>query len=348
MEILLAILGTLAALAVAGALYHLIGNARDAKKFPPPGRLIDVGGHRLHLFEMGAGFPAVIFDAALGGTSRSWALVQPEIAKLARTAAYDRAGFGWSDRGPRPRVTSRIVEELRTLLRKAEIPPPYVLVGHSFGGLAVHLYAAKYPQEVAGLVLVDAPFPRDWIDLSPINQRKLRGGAFLCRRGVWICRLGIGRLVAKLASRGKRNSARSTVTLMTYGMLRGHEDRLLAPLWRLPPELRGPLQMFWTQPKFYDALASQMDHMPTSAREVESAGSLGDIPLITLTAGDPTPERAAQQEAIARLSSRGEHRVSSHPSHWTQLEEPEFVIAAIGDVLAAVRAKQEATADQRR
>jgi pimeloyl-ACP methyl ester carboxylesterase len=333
----LILFGILGALLLAGFLFHWLGSRRDARRYPPPGRLVDVGGHRLHLLEMGAGSPAVIFEAALGATSRSWALVQPEIARQARTVAYERAGFGWSDRGPEPRIASRIVEELRTLLGKAGVAPPYVLVGHSFGGLVVHLYAARYPQEVAGLVLVDAPFPRDWIDLSPLNRRKLKGGAFLCRRAVWICRLGIGRLIALLAARGNRGSARGTVTLITYGMLRGHEDRLLAPLWRLPEELRGPLKMFWTQPKFYRALASQMENMPVSCQEVASGGSLGDLPLVVLSAGNPTPERMAQQEAVARLSSRGEHRISSNPSHWIQLEEPELVLASIRHVLAAAK-----------
>lgn len=341
MELIAIILLALVGLAAAGALYYSIGSALDARKYPPPGRLVDVGGHRLHVLEMGSGSPAVIFESALGATSRSWALVQPEIARDARTAAYERAGFGWSDRGPKPRVASRIVAELRALLASAGLPPPYILVGHSFGGLVVHLFAAKYPQEVAGLVLVDAPFPREWMALSPLNRRKLRGGAFLCRRAVWICRLGIARLVARLAARGQRNSARSTVTLLTYGMLRGHEDRLLAPLWRLPPELRGPLQMFWTQPKFYEALASQMEHLPASCAEVEAAGGLGDLPLLVLTAGNPTPERVAQQDAIARLSTRGEHRVASNPSHWIQLEEPELVTTAIRHVLAMAKEKEE-------
>ncbi len=347
MGILGILLLLLLALLGAGALYHSIGSAFDARRYPPPGRLVDVGGHRLHLLEMGAGSPTVIFEAALGATSRSWALVQPEIAKQARTLAYERAGFGWSDRGPEPRTASRILEELRTLLRNAPVAPPYVLVGHSFGGLVVQLFAAKYPGEVAGLVLVDAPFPRDWIDLSPLNRRKLKGGAFLCRRAVWICRLGIGRLIARLAAKGKRESARGTVTLITYGMLRGHEDRLLAPLWRLPEGMRGPLKMFWTQPKFYRALASQMENLPVSCQEVESAGGLGDIPLVVLTAGNPPPERIAQQEAIARLSTRGGHRISSNPSHWIQLEEPELVLAAIRDVLTAAKT-EKATAEERR
>jgi pimeloyl-ACP methyl ester carboxylesterase len=343
--ILLVLLG----LAATGALYYSIGNALDARRYPPPGRKIPVNGHSLHLLEMGSGSPTVIFEAALGATSRSWALVQPEIARHARTAAYERAGFGWSDRGPKPRVASRIVTELRALLANAGLPPPYVFVGHSFGGLIAHLFAAKYPGETAGLVLVDAPYPREWIDLPPLNRRKLRGGAFLCRRAVWICRLGIARLVARLAARGQRNSARNTVTLLTYGMLRGHEDRLLAPLWRLPPELRGPLQMFWTQPKFYEALASQMEHLPMSCAEVEAAGGLGDLPLLVLSAGNPSPERIAQQEAVTQLSTRGEHRVSSNPSHWIQLEEPELVIRAIRDVLAMARAeKEKETAGERR
>src|SRR5918994_1877593 len=106
-------------------------------RFPPPGALVDIGSHRLHLNCSGDGSPSIIFDAALGGSSISWSLVQPRVSQLARTCSYDRAGFGWSDAGPLPRTAGRIADELRQLLRRADVAPPYVLVGHSFGGLVM-------------------------------------------------------------------------------------------------------------------------------------------------------------------------------------------------------------------
>ena len=117
-----------------------VGGRRSA---PPPGRLVSVGNHRLHIRCDGDGSPTVIFDAALGGSSLSWSLVHPSIARITRACSYDRAGFGWSEAGPLPRTAGRIADELHTLLRVAAVPAPYVLVGHSFGGLVTRLYTHR-------------------------------------------------------------------------------------------------------------------------------------------------------------------------------------------------------------
>jgi pimeloyl-ACP methyl ester carboxylesterase len=123
---------------------------------PAPGLMVLVGEHRLHLNCAGQGEPAVIMDAGLGGTSLDWVRVQPQLARYTRVCTYDRAGYGWSEPGPLPRSSRRIVEELRMLLHTAGVPKPYVLVGHSFGGYNVRLFASNYPEETAGLVLVDS------------------------------------------------------------------------------------------------------------------------------------------------------------------------------------------------
>ncbi|MCG6860852.1 MAG: alpha/beta hydrolase [Chromatiaceae bacterium] len=121
------------------------------------GELIDVGGHLLHIHCQGEGMPVVVLDAGLGGASSDWRKVQPELAKSNRTCIYDRAGYGHSDSGPLPRTSARIAAELRTLLLRAELPPPYLLAGHSFGGFNVRLFAGLFPDETAGVVLVDSP-----------------------------------------------------------------------------------------------------------------------------------------------------------------------------------------------
>jgi pimeloyl-ACP methyl ester carboxylesterase len=123
---------------------------------PAPGLMVLVGEHRLHLHCSGQGGPAVVMDAGLGGTSLDWVRVQPELAKYTRVCTYDRAGYGWSERGPQPRSSGRIAKELLMLLQTAAVPEPYVLVGHSFGGYNVRLFASNYPEVTAGLVLVDA------------------------------------------------------------------------------------------------------------------------------------------------------------------------------------------------
>lgn len=167
-------------LVLSGFVYQFISTKMDKGAFPCPGRLVDVGGYRLHLQSMGSGGPAVVLDSGLGGSGLSWFLVQPEIAKFAQVVSYDRAGFGWSDPSPFPRTSLQIVEELHATLTNANIPKPYILIGHSFGGNNVQLYAATYPDEVLGIILVDSahedhfrklppnPFESKWMQNSKV------------------------------------------------------------------------------------------------------------------------------------------------------------------------------------
>ena len=124
-----------------------------------PGKLVDIGGYRLHIYCAGDGMPAVIFDSGTGGFSLEWARVQKVLSRRTRVCSYDRAGYGWSDMGPLPRTSERIARELRTLLEKADVTSPYILAGHSFGGFNAQLFARNYPEETAGLVLIDASHP---------------------------------------------------------------------------------------------------------------------------------------------------------------------------------------------
>src|SRR5688500_9896367 len=142
--------------AVTGAAYQWLATRRDLAKTPPPGQLVDIGGYRLHLWCTGKGSPAVVLASGAGAFSVDWGLVQPEVARFARVCSYDRAGSAWSDPGPIPRTMKQEVYELRALLRKARVKAPYVLVGHSYGGLLARLYARQYRREVVGLVLVDS------------------------------------------------------------------------------------------------------------------------------------------------------------------------------------------------
>lgn len=138
----------------------LFGLAAPVKAAEPPGRLVNLGTHSLHIHCRGEGRPTVVVDAGLGGTSLEWLDVQNQLADHIRVCLYDRAGLGWSQPGPAPRTSERITDELHRLLEAAAVPPPYVLVGHSFGGYTAQLFASRYPDQVAGLVLVDSSHPR--------------------------------------------------------------------------------------------------------------------------------------------------------------------------------------------
>jgi pimeloyl-ACP methyl ester carboxylesterase len=146
-------------LAVAGILYENISEARDRRFNPMAGKLVDVDGRKMHIDCTGEGSPAVILDSGLGDSYLSWEKVQSPIAKFTQVCSYDRAGIGYSDPSDHPRNSRIIAQELHGLLQAAQIPPPYVLVGHSMGGYDVRLYASLYRNEVAGMVLVDASHP---------------------------------------------------------------------------------------------------------------------------------------------------------------------------------------------
>jgi pimeloyl-ACP methyl ester carboxylesterase len=143
-------------LAASGATYEAIMRASDARRYPPPGQLVDVSGHRLHLHCVGQGSPTVVLDAGLGAFSLDWGAVQPRIATSTRVCAYDRAGLGWSEPGPLPRSPQQFANELHLLLTKAGVEGPYVLVVHSISGKTARLFASQHPNDVAGMVLIDA------------------------------------------------------------------------------------------------------------------------------------------------------------------------------------------------
>ena len=158
-----------AALVVAaGVVFQFAMVERDSYRYPAPGKLVDIGGLRLHINCTGTGSPAVIMEAGPNDSSVIWQLVQPEISKFARVCSYDRAGFGWSDAPNNARSSSNIAEELERLLSRAAVPGPYVLVGHDFGTLDLRVFTARHRQQVAGMVFVDSVHP-DMHHRAPFN-----------------------------------------------------------------------------------------------------------------------------------------------------------------------------------
>ena len=144
----------------------------EAKENFYNGKLIDIGTHRLHIHCTGEGSPTVIFDSGIGGFSLEWAKIQKNLTKNnLKVCSYDRAGYGWSDSGPKPRTTVRITKELKTLLTQANIPGPYFLVGHSFGGYNVRYFASEYPKLTAGLILIDSSHP---LQFNTVEFKKIK------------------------------------------------------------------------------------------------------------------------------------------------------------------------------
>jgi pimeloyl-ACP methyl ester carboxylesterase len=173
---------------LAGATYQGVTTALERRKYPHPGSLVDVGGHQLHIYCTGEGSPTVVLEAPATALSVAWARVQPQIAKHTRVCSYDRAGLGWSEAGDRPYDPGRVPEELRALLKAANERAPYVVVGYSLGASFARRFAGLYPQDVAGLVLINA-------ELGPDE-----GGSGFLRMAPWLARAGIFRATGVLPS----------------------------------------------------------------------------------------------------------------------------------------------------
>jgi pimeloyl-ACP methyl ester carboxylesterase len=316
--------------------------SRDRQSAMPYGQLIDLGTHRLHLLCSGSGSPAVIFDAALGASSLSWSLVQPQVAEFTRACSYDRAGFGFSEAGPLPRTVSRIATELHELLRRTPVDPPYVLVGHSFGAFTMRVYTHSYPEDVAGLVLVDPAHPDEWIDVDPAEAQRLARGVTLCRQGARLARLGFARGLSMLVRSGALDAARACVGLVTRGRLRREDEQILAPINRLPRELQPLLHRIWTRPEFFDALGSQIEYVRESAAAVAGTGPFGDLPLAVVSAAGARERRARLHEAATRLSTRGRHIVVDNTGHWIPLDRPDAVTNVIREMVFNLRSGDRA------
>jgi pimeloyl-ACP methyl ester carboxylesterase len=326
----------LLSLASAGALYQAIGAWRSARRYLPPGTLFDVGGHRLHAVCAGRGTPAVVFESGIAASSLSWTRVLPEIAAFTRACAYDRAGLAWSETPRRPRTFTQIVEDLRAVLTHASVPPPYVLVGHSFGCFVVCAYASRYPREIAGLVLVDPPAASQWRAPSPRSVRLLRGGIHFSRLGGVLARLGVVRACGALVAGGAPGAPRAFLKM--FGpTATATIERLVGEIAKLPPEVHPIVQAHWSQPKCFRAVADHLRVLGEAAGFVASLGSLPDVPLVTLSSGRLRPERIEEHRALARLSSNGRHVIAARSGHWIQFDEPELVVAAIRDVVDQAR-----------
>ena len=316
-----------------GALYQAVGTRRDQKKFPPPGRLIDLGTHRLHLYETGGHGPTVVLEAGLMSTVLSWSGLQRELSRAFRVVSYDRAGLGWSDLGPMPRTADRIVEEFDLLLEHAGIPGPYVLVGHSFGGLTVPLFAARFPEKVAGVVLVDPVAAAEWNPPSAHDWRQTRIGATICRRAAWLARIGFLRFVAALLTTRARNIAAGLVRLISRGA--PEESGTVSSPWfaALPQEERDMAAVFWIQPNFALTIASQLENLPGSAARVSEFPVCTDKPVVILSARTAPERRQKEHAAMAARLPQGKHLLVGHSNHWIMQEDPELVIREIQNIV---------------
>jgi pimeloyl-ACP methyl ester carboxylesterase len=313
--------------AVAGGSYQALATRRDASRFPPPGRLVDVDGHRLHLFCTGEGAPTVVLDGPAGASHLIWTRVQPAIAEVTRACSYDRAGLGWSDRGGSDRSSEAMAAEWHALLRNAGIPGPYVLAANSIGGMNAQLFALHFPDEVAGMVLAESGHADQFKRLPPsvgVTKEEVR----MLQVFRVAVRVGLPRLLGLALGEGSSDI--------------------------LPDSLRPAARAIGFRTAWVDAVRSEVLQATEghAAASVALAGGphplLGDKPLIVLVRDGNDAQFLEQpgvkevwmalQAELASSSSRGTLTVVSGSGHFIEVDRPQAFIDAVRAVVEEVRA----------
>lgn len=279
-----------------GYVYEHRAQAHDAKLYPPPGRLVDIGGYRLHLNCSGEGAPTVVLEYGLEGSLLDWRRVQPEIARFARVCSYDRAGYGWSESNPRPRVPGVMAEELHALLQAVGEKPPYILVGHSYGSLIVQAFAHRFPDDTAGLVLVDG------MTINSSTRFPVSHKLWL-RFAQWTSLVGLPRWRGWCAGRS--------------------------------PELQGISQVMNCRAKVFAAHYREWSQLSESVEQIRIITNLDAMPLLVISrdpARGSNPQEEARHEREQReslkLSSNSRFLIAANSEHDIPGQRPDVVVEA--------------------
>jgi len=284
-------------LAIAGTMYQTASSEADRRTLPAPGNLIDVGGFKMHIYCMGEGSPTVILETLSGGTSSYWGWVQPEVAKSTRVCVYDRAGRGWSEPDPEPITLRRTVRNLHTLLVNSNVKGPYVLVGHSIGGIYVRQFTAEYPDEVLGMVLVDASHPGQF-DRYPEMLKENESYLRMSTAFPTLARLGLGHLY--FAAGGEIDFA------------------------EMKEPQKSEIKSMWSSPEYFMSQRAEVIAGPGIFADGQGLGKLGDLPLLVISAGQNTSSNWRElQTELAALSTNSTHLDLEKASHASLAFDPD-------------------------
>lgn len=316
---------------LAGVIYQAGASIRDNRNHPAPGELIDVGGHQLHLWCTGSGTPTVVLESGLGGFSHDWSHLQPDISTQTRVCSYDRVGYGWSDGTDAPLSSAEVATDLRALLAGAGEEGPFLVVGHSLGGLHVRSFAGQYPDEIAGIVLVDSSHEnqaRLLTMLDPLDDATL-SGLRTCDR---ISPFGLPRLL-------------------------GVHGQAIPDSLDVSPEIRQAWESRLNQTRFCATIIAELEAIEADINQPVPPAGLGGIPLIVLSSdtgasiedgidvdgvteedlAEATRVMAGLQRQLAALSTNSTHLVIQDAGHYIHWDDPEAVTSAINDVIETWR-----------
>jgi len=311
-------------LACAGFIYEQVAESRDRRLNHPPGQLVDVGGYQMHIYCTGQGSPTVVLESGLGDYWLAWYKVQPRISQFTRVCSYDRAGLGWSDPSPQSRTSKIFAQELHTLLQRASIPAPYVLVGHSLGGVNAHMFASLYSAEVVGMILVDSTYPHMEKRLPPrVND-----------------------LVASI----------DRVTVLLGLAMPTGIPRLMGWCGTDHPEIQSMDRAVECRRQFFRESHEEWAGLNEDGDQLQATSPFGNMPLVVLS-HDPDvsfepgmPDDleidfnkawGPMQVELARLSTNSSRVLAKGSSHEIQIDRPDMVIEAVQKVVDQCRAASQ-------
>lgn len=322
----------MAALVAPGILYQWLGAHYDRRRYAAGGRWIDIGGgRRLYLLEKGSGEATVLFEAGIAATNLNWCHIQETVSRFAATASYDRSGLGWSSPSRTARTPSNLAAELHELLWGAGLKPPFILVGHSFGGLVMQRFALLYPEEVVSVVLVDPMRCEEWPPLDPAKQATLDRILRLSSFAIPIAQLGLARLaVTSLLCRSGRIANRLAFVSGERGM---HVlGRIKGEVGKMPREVWPIVAAHWSRPSYYAGMRSHVAAVPDTVREMQDAEPIRGIPVLLLTPGKSSP---LSDDCLQKIGDTVKQVIASASAHWIHLDEPELVIQSIREMVTA-------------
>lgn len=317
-QVIIFLIGAIVILLIGGSIYQQFSIKRDADNYPAPGEMIDVGGHRLHLYCIGEGEATLIIDTGAADWSLSWLALQEDLSERTRTCVYDRAGLGWSEAGQAPRTSETLVHELHTLLANANIEPPYIFLGHSLGGYNARIYHEQYPDDLAGMILLESAHPDQWNQLPAEVEGLVEEQVGLLNTMALLSNFGIVRVILPAHAH--------------------HSD-----------DFQGIYRSHMATSRHMTASAYELGGGIESARQVPDR-SLDDLPLVVVTAAnsfdafrdftDNLPFEEAEaawqslQLELAGLSTNSTHLISANATHNIHFDDPEIVIEAVEQMLS--------------
>lgn len=320
----------IAALIAAGFLYQWFGAHYDRLRYAAGGRWIEIGdGKKLYLLEKGSGKATVIFEAGIAATNLNWFHIQETVSQFATTASYDRGGLGWSSPSYTARTPINLATELHKLLLGAGLKPPYILVGHSFGGLIMRRFALQYPHEVESVLLVDPMRCEEWSLTDAAKQATLARSCKLSGFAIPIARLGLARLaVTSLLCRSGRIAARlagigGEPGMHVLGRIKGEIDKMPREVWPI-------VAAHWSRPSYYAGMRNHVASVPASVLEMQDAEPIRGIPVLLLTPGKSSP---LSDDSLRKIGDSVTQVIAPASAHWIHLDEPDLVIESIREMV---------------